>query len=295
MFITILAGTLSVLPYAYATEVGVVGLASVQVTTLAGGGGTKCNQPGYRDGLASQSLFNLPARVQVVKKRLFVLDNHNGCIRSFPVGVSPADTFVRSETGCGGNSTLAYLGPDAKYPNGTSRGWPWVDGPLDFWVSSDATKVWVVDTYNNKVKVATKLGGGGSFGPWKDLAGSGAVGFTDGVAAKASFYQPHGLAVAESRGYAYVSDTFASCIRSISLATGEVKTIAGTCGEGKDVIHTLLLTPVLCVCVWGGGGGVVVCTNSVREAAGVAECSLNICWRHYHCQCAYLACSSMPR
>ena len=110
-----------------------------------------------------------------------------------------------------------------------------MDGPLDFWVSNDTAKIWVVDTYNNKVKVATlapSSGGVPAYGPWEDLAGSGEIGFQDGDAATASFYQPHGLAVAESAGYAYVSDTFASCIRSISLRTGAVKTIAGTCGQG---------------------------------------------------------------
>jgi hypothetical protein len=211
------------------------------VTTLAGGG-TACNKAGYKDGLASEALFNLPARVQAValptnnsasRERLFVLDNHNGCIRSFPLGLSPADTFVRSDTGCGTNSTLAYLGPDAKYPNGTSRKWRWVDGPLDFWVAADARTVWVMDTYNNQLKAATKSDVDAShYGPWTIIAGSGAIGSDDGDAGSASFYQPHGMAVAETTGFAYVSDTFSSCIRSVSLSTGKVATIAGTCGQG---------------------------------------------------------------
>lgn len=212
---------------------------SVTVTTLAGGGGTACTgHAGYKDGLASEALFNLPARAQAVAmphggERLFVLDNHNGCVRSFPLGLDPADTFVRSETGCGPNSTLAYLGPDALYPNGTSRKWRWVDGPLDFWVSSDTLTIWVMDTYNNQVKVATKADVHAAYyGPWKTLAGSGALGTADGDAAAASFYQAHGLAVAESTGFAYVSDTFSSCIRSVSLRTGRVRTIAGQCGQG---------------------------------------------------------------
>lgn len=92
------------------------GLASVKVTTLAGGAGDdSCRLAGHRDGLASLALFNLPARVQAVKKRLYVLDNHNGCIRSFPLGQPPADTYVRSDTGCGSNSTLACVNPPIIY------------------------------------------------------------------------------------------------------------------------------------------------------------------------------------
>ena len=90
-----------------------VARALVTVTTIAGGGGggDKCTaHPGLKDGLASEALFNLPARLQAVtmpdgvSERLFVLDIHNGCVRSLPLGVAPGRTFVRSETPCGPSS-----------------------------------------------------------------------------------------------------------------------------------------------------------------------------------------------
>ena len=36
-------------------------------------------------------------------------------------------------------------------------------------------------------------------------------------------------------GFAYVADTFNSCIRAVELATGTVRTIAGLCGVGGHV------------------------------------------------------------
>ena len=41
--------------------------ANVTVTTIAGGaGGARCSVPGYHGGPASEALFNMPARLQVV-------------------------------------------------------------------------------------------------------------------------------------------------------------------------------------------------------------------------------------
>ena len=58
------------------------------------------------------------------------------------------------------------------------------------------------------------------------------AGSDDGAAAQATFRQPHGLSVAPSTGFAYVGETFASCIRSIELSTGAVRTVAGKCDTG---------------------------------------------------------------
>ena len=215
--------------------------ANVTVSTLAGGGagGRKCVVPGYRDGPAAQALFNLPARLQAVAdpgggERLYIFDIHNGCVRSLPLGVAAAATVVRSETPCGAGSTLAHVGPDARFANGTSRGWRWIDGPLSFKVARDGATIWAMDTYANQLKVATRGSPSNSspFGPWRVVAGSGDAGTVDGPGATATFYQPHGMDVAEAAGVAYVADTFSSCIRSVELASGAVTTIAGECGQG---------------------------------------------------------------
>ena len=78
----------------------------------------------------------------------------------------------------------------------------------------------------------TSLQADGSYSEWRTLAGSGYVGSNDGNSTTASFKQPHGLTVAASAGFVYVADTFNSCIRRVSIATGNTATVAGTCGLG---------------------------------------------------------------
>ena len=91
-------------------------------------------------------------------ERLFVLDDHNGCVRSLPLHVAPNATVVRSETACGPASPIAHVGADAQFPNGTSRAWRWVDGPQGFFVTPGARSIYILDTYNNKVKVIDVAG-----------------------------------------------------------------------------------------------------------------------------------------
>ena len=209
------------------------------VSTLAGGAGGGCRRggrSGYRDGNATTSaLFSRPSRVQAVTmpgsegERLFVLDDFNGCVRSMPLPQPPSRTSVRSDTPCAGASPIGHNGTDVVWPNGTSRGWMQSDGPQDFWVAPGAAKLYLLDTDNNKLRMAPGLPGGG-FGPLTTLAGSGEMGSVDGAASEASFTQPHGLSVAPSVGFAYIGDTYASCIRAVRLTTGRVTTVAGTCG-----------------------------------------------------------------
>lgn len=210
------------------------------VSTIAGGAGSGCRhggRSGYRDGNAAvAALFNRPSRVQAVTmpgdegERLFVLDDENGCVRSLPLHRPPARTSVRSDTPCASASSIGHNSSDVVWPNGTSRGWPGADGPQDFWVAPGAAALYLLDTDNNKLRVAPGLPGGG-FGAFRTLAGSGAMGSQDGAASNASFTQPHGLSVAPARGVAYIGDTFASCIRAVELASGHVTTLAGRCGD----------------------------------------------------------------
>jgi hypothetical protein len=214
--------------------------ADATVTTIAG----ICGRAGYSDGPAGTALFNHPSRVQAVLvepgvERLFVLDDSNGCVRSLPLlpAAGNLTAVVRAETPCAGASTLAHTGPDVKWPNGSSRGWAHVDGPQDFWVSAGARSIYVLDTDNNRVKFTRRRSSSSpsstpTYSPWVVLAGSGAVGHADGNATSASFTQPHGLSVAPRAGFAFVADTFASCVRAVRIADGAVTTIAGRCGEG---------------------------------------------------------------
>jgi DNA-binding beta-propeller fold protein YncE len=61
--------------------------------------------------------------------------------------------------------------------------------------------------------------------------GSGLAGFADGPRDKARFHHPNGMAVAGET--LYIADTGNHAIRAVSLATGEVATIAGTGTMGR--------------------------------------------------------------
>jgi serine/threonine protein kinase, bacterial len=64
------------------------------------------------------------------------------------------------------------------------------------------------------------------------IAGSGAIGGTDGAGLYSSFNHPWGI-VADGAGNAYVADTDSNKIRKIVLATGQVTTVAGSGQAGS--------------------------------------------------------------
>lgn len=87
--------------------------------------------------------------------------------------------------------------------------------------------LYIVDTYNNKIKridPATRES--------VTLAGTGEAGFADGSFAEAQFYEPGGIDYAN--GKLYVADTNNHVIRVLDLATETVSTI--DFGAGVDVL-----------------------------------------------------------
>jgi sugar lactone lactonase YvrE len=79
--------------------------------------------------------------------------------------------------------------------------------------------IYVADSHNNLIRKIRKDG------TVTTVAGSGAVGSSDGRGIKASFFNPTGIAV-DKNGFLYVADTHNSLIRKIS-PDGEVSTLAG--------------------------------------------------------------------
>lgn len=66
------------------------------------------------------------------------------------------------------------------------------------------------------------------------VVGSGAQGWQDGKFTEATFFQPQGLALDETKNILYVADTENHLIRAVDLKTQELKTIAGV---GKKVFN----------------------------------------------------------
>ena len=80
--------------------------------------------------------------------------------------------------------------------------------------------LFVVDSGNNKIRAISPAGVVTTF------AGSGVIGFANGVGPAASFYYPYDVAVSVTTGTIYVSDTGNNAIRAIS-PSGAVTTFAG--------------------------------------------------------------------
>ena len=93
-------------------------------------------------------------------------------------------------------------------------------------IAVDASgNVYVADTYNHKIRKISPTG------VVSTLAGSGAVGSTDGPGANACFSYPTSVAV-DASGNVYVADSDNHKIRKISR-TGVVSTLAGSSSEGS--------------------------------------------------------------
>ncbi|MGH2562143.1 MAG: alkyl hydroperoxide reductase [Thermomicrobiales bacterium] len=88
-------------------------------------------------------------------------------------------------------------------------------------------RLFVADTGHNRIVVASLDG------RVQQVAGDGEAGLVDGGPEVARFDHPRGMALDPTGGVLYVADTENHAIRTIELATGEVRTVAGT-GEQGD-------------------------------------------------------------
>jgi hypothetical protein len=93
---------------------------------------------------------------------------------------------------------------------------------------------WVADTDHHRV-LELALADGGRRATLRRIFGSGVAGFRDGAAADAQLHRPHGLSA--NAGALYIADTENHALRRIDLATGDVRTLAGT-GEMARGIAT---------------------------------------------------------
>jgi hypothetical protein len=151
----------------------------------------------YDSGYAS---FAQPSGLASDGKRLFVADSEGSIIRSVPFG-SVGD--VQSVVGPTGATLFEFgdadgLGEDVRFQH--PLGAAWYKG-----------KLYVADTYNNKIKVVDVAAR-----KCQTLAGTGKPGRDDRDGAKATFNEPGGLSAAG--GKLYVADTNNHAIRVIELA-----------------------------------------------------------------------------
>lgn len=175
------------------------------ITTVAGTGA-----PGYSGdgGAANTAALNYPTGVAVDSAgNVYIADGSNSRIRKVdPQGIITtfAGTGAFGFSGDGGPATDAVL-----------------DGPNGVAVDN-AGKVYIADTYNNRIRVV------GVSGTITTVAGTGTAGYSGdgGEATAAKLNTPTGL-IPDSMGDIYIADRENDRVRMID-SSGTIKTVAGT-------------------------------------------------------------------
>jgi DNA-binding beta-propeller fold protein YncE len=198
-------------------------IATGEVSTFAGSSANL----GSADGIGGAARFNSPWAIAIDPSHscLYVTDSLNHSIRKIVVATAAVSTLA-------GSSAVGHadgLGSLASF-----------NEPRGIAVDPTGTNLYVSDMSNHsirKVVVAT--------GEVTTIAGDLVSGSSDGVGPKASFNNPSGLATDGTM--LYVADTSNNEIRTVTLATGLVRTLCGTTtGGSKDGLSrsALLSAPV---------------------------------------------------
>jgi len=182
---------------------------------------------GYRDGVASQALFNSPAGIALdpTGNYMYVADVQNNIIRKISLLFNSVSTLAGDTTDIkkGLDSNIGYV--NATNPLAAKFNNPWG-------ICVDKTgNVYIADTYNNVIrKIATS--GTVTTYAGRDIAGTTFIGYVDGPDSLAEFSSPLSLTV-DTAGNLYVTDYGNNVIREISASTHMVTTITG---QGPDTI-----------------------------------------------------------
>jgi len=192
-------------------------LASGAVTTFAG----TAARSGDADGPGAQAQFNSPEGIAAADGSLYVADSGNAVIRRIDIATGAVSTLAGSP---GVRGSVDGTGNAARFSVPTSVA---ADGLGHLFVSDDGSST------IREIRIATAA--------VTTLAGSpGNVGSADGMGSAARFHGPGGLA-SDGVDSLFVADTDNQTIRRISVASGEVTTIAGIvsadCFEASDARH----------------------------------------------------------
>ncbi len=183
------------------------------VSTLAGTGTL-----GDVDGAGNIAQFNSPYGVAIDSDdNVYVADYSNHRIRKITVSGTTSEVSTLAGTGIkddgtAGGGFMDGMGNVAQF-----------NSPYGVAVDSDGN-VYVADLGNHRIRKITPDG------VVSTLAGTGVVGFMDGMGNVAQFNYPYGVAV-DSAGVVYVADSSNHRIRKIT-PDGVVSTLAGTGTSG---------------------------------------------------------------
>jgi sugar lactone lactonase YvrE len=173
-----------------------------ETSTMAGSGAY-----GFENGLGSLAIFNNPNGVAVDSEgNVYVTDQANNRIRK----ITP-DGMVSTFAGSGLPGAIDGTGDVASFNN-----------PIGITIDA-SNNIFITDFGNNLIRKITQAG---VVSTW---AGSGAIGFDDGIGTLATFNGPDGITVDHS-GNVFVSDNH-NIIRKIT-PDREVTTFAGNVHSG---------------------------------------------------------------
>lgn len=131
--------------------------------------------------------------------------------------------LTRQQISSNGWSSVAFM-----MPKSAPAIYEMMRFPTAIVTSNNAQRMYVADTYNNRVLVIE------ADGFVSDVIGTGTAGFRDGRYGACQLNKPQGLALDEGARKLYISDTHNHALREVDLATKEVITILGN-GKRSEV------------------------------------------------------------
>ncbi|HZH30124.1 MAG TPA: NHL repeat-containing protein [Pyrinomonadaceae bacterium] len=177
------------------------------VTTLAGGA------EGFADGAGGTASFNTPSALAIdANGNLYVADTSNNRIRK----VTP-EGFVTTVAGDGTQGARDGAAHAAQF-----------NAPVGVAVSAGGERIYVADTYNDRIRLITTADG-----QVTTLAGGDAPGYADGAGAGALFDTPCAL-IANAEGELFIADTGNRRLRKLSQ-DGQVSTLTPTPADGSQL------------------------------------------------------------
>ena len=168
---------------------------------------------GFIDGDSTTAAFSNPQGMVLVDQYLYVADAGNHAIRR--IHTRSNDVITIAGTGRQGMTAGSGMADPLQTDMNTPSDFAFRRGML-YIAMAGLHQVWCLSLLSNRLAV---------------FAGSGREGLVNGTPGKAAFAQPAGLAILGDS--LYTADAGTSAIRSIDLATGLVRTLAGT-GEYGD-------------------------------------------------------------
>jgi sugar lactone lactonase YvrE len=206
--------------------------ATGEVCLVAGTGKSGYNDTGNARGF--EPTFSFPNGVAVdTAGRIYVSENGNNVIRRITRGTSGATavtTFAGASSEVTNRDRQDRLNSTRVGIQGFRNG-PALEArfrlPDDMTIAPDGT-IYVADANNHSIRRIRQDGGQTVV---ETIAGNGVPGFADGISGNARFNVPTAVALSLDGAALLVADTNNDRVRSIDLATGRVRTIAGK-GQG---------------------------------------------------------------